>query len=268
MFPTCTLSTDGVAPSGHLGLPSYLCSPMPLSRPSTLLAALLLLAAPAVSAQTLTVSDVSSPVVAGESVSISFTLENGPEVVDQIVAVVTDPNGRALSPRNLHAGDIAAGATFSKTSSKPIPEQAPPGTYSVQVQAWSADREVIASAPASFVVLGPTLMRPTPGLALSVPRITSSVPAGGELSLDLVLANNSGQPIDQVIAVVTDPSGRTLNARNLHAGTVNTGKTLQKTVTRTIPANALAGTYQVQILARSADGTILAAQPTSFTVTR
>ena len=256
-----------VVQTGCLEPPSYPSSPMLLFRPSTLVAALLLLAAPALSAQTLTVTDVSSPVMAGGEVTLSFTLENGPEVVDGIVAVVTDPSGRALTSRNLHAGDVAAGATFSKTVSRPIPENALSGTYSVEVQARTADRTVVASAPTSFVVLSARMPEPTTGFVISVPRISPSVSAGDSVSLDVDLTNNSGRTVDAVFAVVVDPSGRTLTARPLYAGTIEPGETLQKTITRPIPPNALRGTYQVQIQARSVEGDILASQPTSFVVT-
>ena len=198
------------------------------------------------STATLTVDRVSSPVLAG---------------------VVTDPSGRELNLRNLHAGDVAPAETFTKTVTKALPAKAMPGMYRVELPARAGDRTVLASAPTSFVVLGTSMPEPAPGMALIVSQITSSVQAGNSVSLDFDFQNNSPRTVDQIFAVVTDPSGRTLTARHLYSGDLAPGETLQKTVTRPIPEKALAGTYQVQIQARSKEGDILASQPTSFTVT-
>ena len=136
---------------------------------------------------TLTVTNVLDPVMAGERVSLDVSVLNeSSENVVQIVADVTDPNGRGLRQKlNLYAGTVAPGGSYSNTRSKRIPAGSPLGTYTADIQALSGSGEVLASQTIQFEVIGGAGLRVTEALS-AFPN-----PASGTLTLRFGLAGEA-----------------------------------------------------------------------------
>ena len=213
-------------------------------------------------------SDMSAPIIAGSSVDFEFTVANNSDApVAGIVAVLTDPTGRTLSQRSIHGGTINPGVTLTKNPSRPIPDGALPGTYTMSLEARGEDGTTLASTPMAFDVLSTTRSFETPGMVMSFSDYPVSVSAGGMFGAQISVANDTPDTIDRVYAVVIDPSGRVLTARNIHSGDIRPGRHLQKSYEQIVTAQAMVGTYQVQIQCRSAAGMIVSTMPFSFDVT-
>ena len=136
---------------------------------------------------TLTVVDVSDPVVAGQRVTFDLTVVNGSSgTVAGVGAVVTDPNGRTLRQRlNLYGGTIAAGESFSNPRSKRIPAGAVPGTYTADIQAVSPSGDVLASQTITFEVIAGA------GLRVAEPLSAFPNPAASRATLRFGLAEEA-----------------------------------------------------------------------------
>jgi hypothetical protein len=221
-------------------------------------------------AQSVTLDRVDPQVVAGDPLSVTFTAQAGPDQpIDKIVAVVTDPKGRTLTDRNLSTADLAPGTSLTKSSSDRVPPRSLAGAYQVRAEARAFDGSVLATSQTeSFVVIAPdeTPRSPFPGFSLRVSNVPATVSAGTPITLDLSIVNSTDQTADKVFAIVTDPSGRVLT-RTLLAADVKPGKTLERTVSESIPPGTKRGTYRVQIQALSPTGEVLGMRPASFEVT-
>ena len=106
--------------------------------------------------------------------------------------------------------------------------------------------------------------QPSSGVSLDLVHIESPVLAGTDIDLTFTVTNDSPQPVARVVAVVTDPTGRVLSTRSLHGGTIEAGHSLTKSPKRSIPAQAIPGTYRVSIEALAEDGSTLASVPRQF----
>ena len=224
-------------------------------------------AQPTATAQ-ITVTDITSPVIAGDPLDISFDLSNtSGGSIDKVVASVVDPKGRTLTPRNLYTRDIKPGATLSKTSRHPVPEGSVPGTYQVQVQALTSEGAIVGTANTEFVVLNFSESLEREGLRLNVDDMSAQLESGERIRARVSFTNNSTHTVDRVYAMVVDPNGRILNVQGIYSGAVTPGMFFERTHGSRIPDTFPLGTYRVQFHARCDDGTLLASTPMSFEVT-
>ena len=224
-------------------------------------------AQPAATAQ-ITVTDITSPVIAGDPLDLSFDLSNtSGGLIDKVVAAVQDPKGRDMTPRNLYTRDIQPGATVSGTSRHAVPSGSLPGTYRVQVQALTAAGAVVGTASTEFVVLNFSESLEREGLRLAVDDMPAQVGSGERIRARVSFTNHSSHIVDRVYAMVVDPNGRILNARGIYSGAITPGRFFERTHGGLIPDTFPLGTYRVQFQARCDDGTLLASTPMSFEVT-
>ena len=101
---------------------------------------------------------------------------------------------------------------------------------------------------------------------ITITDVTSAVIAGEAFVISFDLSNTSGGSIDKVVASVVDPKGRTLTPRNLYTRDIKPGATISQTSRQPVPGRSNLGTYQVQVQALTADGTVVGTADTQFDV--
>ena len=175
---------------------------------------------------TLTVADVSDPVVAGQRVTFDLSVVNGSSGdVAGVGALVTDPNGRTLRQRlNLYGGTIAPGESFSSPRSKRIPAGAVLGTYTADIQAVSPSGDVLASQTITFEVISGAGLRVAEPLAAfpnpAVSRATLRFGLAEEAVVRLAIYDALGR---EVAVLLDGPAGAGIAEHAVEAAALPAG---------------------------------------------
>ena len=123
------------------------------------------------------------------------------------------------------------------------------------------------AAALALLLPAPTVAaQSTAAAQITITDVTSAVTAGDPFIISFDLSNMSGGPIDKVVAAVVDPKGRTLTPRNLYTRDIKAGDTISQTSRQAVPSRSNVGTYQVQVQALTADGTVVGTADTAFDV--
>ena len=104
------------------------------------------------------------------------------------------------------------------------------------------------------------------GVTIAMTDMTAPIIAGHDVDMSFTVTNASTQDVAGIVAVLVDPTGRTLSTRAIHSGTIPAGATFSKSPTERVPPRAIPGTYSMSLEARAADGTTLASTPRQFDV--